>query len=195
MKIVKAQFEDEDQAEFEYEDLVRQKSFLSNYANQVDDSIVVRCSSEEKAQEVREILEEVTTSEDIAVSEGESGGLAEKVKSTFRGVSEGVREVQGPLRSAGEKISRVRKEPKGGYIQKIFGGEEEESEIYGVVGASFDTEKNIDITCGVLSRKGVPNSAVEIEDNQIFVKVSSEEKFDEVSRWLQDEGGSTWRVK
>jgi len=178
MYIVKAKFEDEDQAKSEYENLVKENPFLANYSNAVEDTIVIRCSDREKAKEIKKILDDATSPNEIETEEIEEDGNGEgKIKK----ISEGMKKVQGGFQTAqkasaaaSNKMGRASQAPKGGMLNQMFNEEGQKGEFIQVVLEFPSISKTTSFIEHMVENKQWNQRGFSLSENGVEVTISNE---------------------
>lgn len=122
--IVEAVFGSEKEAKSRLGTLVSTKPDLQEYLFVEENSVKMKVSSEEKAEEVEDIFRktagfEFEQVEVVEVEEG--GGKLESLKEGMKGVQKGFRQTQEASAVAADRIGGMTQAPKGGMTGQLFG--------------------------------------------------------------------------
>lgn len=197
MKIVQATYETKEIVRESYADLMKYKSHLAEFSDLEERSIIIRCSSEEKAEEVKGDIREATGEPKrlkILNPGDEGGGKLEKLRKFGEGVKKGVKTAQKAANTASKQVGGVAKSPKGGMTRQIFSSEtsSQGEGASGKVRAEYESEDEVRSAMEKLSDKGIPEEAMqgfkEIDPTRWFlvVRCSSREKAERAKAYIKE---------
>lgn len=190
MYIVKANFEEPEQT------IKGQKNFLSEfnelipYSSIKNTSFIVNCSSQEKAEKVKENIEETVEAEEITIEEKkEEEKKSEKIKNTLtdmeKGIEKGVQTAQKGITQAEQRfgnmndphptINMLSKQTNGTNIKVILTFENKEEaknfETHMIMDRDWNkegfSEKGDEIEIIVSNEKGVDIIKKEVDDYDV----------------------------
>ncbi len=200
MKIVQATYETEEKARESYADLMKYKSHLAEFSDFENKSIIVRCSSKEKAEEVKEDIRAATGEpEKLKVFDSESEedeSKISKIKEGFeglkKGLQKGAKQTQQAASSASEQIGGASRAPEGGMISQVLGGGSSGGSVVSVR-AVYGSEDEVLSAMDSLAEKGIPKEAMdgvkELKPEKkwiLSVRCSSEEKAKKAEKYVED---------
>jgi len=192
MQIVEAIFGNETDAQFGYEDLIADKSFLEDYTQLEGNKVRIRASSREKAEKIRRIVKETLGLSKIRIKPvtSESG---EDWLSKIKKYQKKAKKYGKQLRRAPNISGVTEGNSSTGTINRAFG--ELTGRQFYVTATYRPRGRKADEGAEVLSDKGVPWEAVHVSlaeetdfDNDVLqVNCSSKSKAEKVENWLKKE--------